>query len=419
MGLLIKNAVSTLTGAPLCVLCDGGKIREIAEKIDETGHEVLDAAGLTLAPGLVDLHVHFRDPGFTEKEDILTGAAAAAAGGFTAVACMPNTKPVCDSPEIVQYILARAERAACRVFPIGAVTLGEKGETLTDFDALRASGVCAFSDDGVPVMSDEIMRRAMEAATRLGTMVISHCEDAEMVKNYACNEGRISRLLGIPGRPAEAEDKMVRRDCRLALETGARVHIAHVSTAGAVDAIRRAKAAGARVTAETCPQYFIYTEELVPAKGTMARVNPPLRTEKDRQAILTAVLDGTVDIIVTDHAPHTDAEKSRPLTEAPSGMVGLETSFAACMTHLVRPGLLTLQELLERMSARPSRLIGWAGGRLDAGAPADLVLFDPDEEWTVDPAAFRSKAHNTPFAGEKLFGRVKSTICGGKVTFQA
>lgn len=419
MGLLIKNAVSALDGQPLCVLCENGVITRLAPALDAPGHTELDAHGLLLAPGLVDLHVHLRDPGQTDKEDIVSGTAAAAAGGFTAVACMPNTKPVCDSPETVRYIAQRAaQEGSCRVLPIGAVSVGEKGETMTDFDALCAAGAAAFSDDGVPVMSDELMRRAMREATRLGKLVISHCEDAEMVKNYACNEGKISRLLGIPGRPAEAEDKMVARDCALALETGARVHIAHVSTAGSVELIRRAKAAGAPVTAETCPQYFIFTEDIVPEKGTMARVNPPLRTEDDRRAILAGVIDGTLDIIVTDHAPHTDAEKAHPLTEAPSGMVGLETSFSACYTWLVRAGYLTLPELLEKMSARPARLIGHAGGALAVGAPADLMLFDPDEAWTVDPQRFRSKAHNTPFGGMELFGRVKTTICGGNVTFQ-
>jgi dihydroorotase len=290
---------------------------------------------------------------------------------------------------------------------------------MTDFAALRAAGAVAFSDDGVPVMSDRIAEQAIQTATELGTMVISHCEDAEMVKNYACNEGKISRLLGIPGRPAEAEDKMVARDCEISLRTGARVHIAHVSTKGSVELIRRAKAAGASVTAETCPQYFIFTEDIVPELGTMARVNPPLRTEADREAVLAGLLDGTLDILVTDHAPHTDEEKAKALVDAPSGMVGLETTFAACLTYLVRPGHLTVAQLLEKMSVLPSRLVGHNGGRIEAGAPADLMLFDPNEAWTVDPSQFRSKAHNTPFAGMQLFGRVKTTICGGKVTFQS
>ncbi len=420
MGLLIKNAVLAIGNRTADVLCEDGCITETGPNLAPGTHTVLDAGGLYLAPGLVDIHVHLRDPGQTEKEDLVTGTAAAAAGGFTAVACMPNTRPVCDNPAAVRDLLTRAAQAGnAHLLPIAAVTLGEHGETMTDFAALRAAGACAFSDDGVPVMSDAIMRAAMLEATRLGTMVISHCEDADMVKNYACNEGRVSALLGLPGRPAEAEDKMVARDCALALETGARVHIAHVSTARAVDIIRRAKAAGAPVTAETCPQYFIFTEDLVLELGTLARVNPPLRTEHDRQAVLNGVLDGTLDVIVTDHAPHTQAEKARPLPDAPSGMIGLETSFAACMTHLVHPGFLTTEQLLARMSAYPAQLIGHNGGRLEVGAPADLMLFDPEEQWTVDPAAFRSKARNTPFAGMTLTGRVKTTICGGKVTFQA
>lgn len=420
MGLLIKNAVLAMTNETIDLLCEEGKITRMELGISEDAHEVIDARGLLLAPGLVDIHVHLRDPGQTAKEDIVSGTAAAAAGGFTAVACMPNTKPVGDSAEVMQYIQDRAQReGSARVLPIAAVTLGQKGETMTDFAALWQAGACAFSDDGVPVMSDEIMRDAMIEASRLGTVVISHCEDAEMVQNYACNEGRISELLGIPGRPAIAEDKMVERDCQLALQTGARVHIAHVSTMGATQIIRAAKAAGAPVTAETCPQYFIFTEDLVPEKGTMARVNPPLRTKEDREAILAGVLDGTLDVIVTDHAPHTDEEKARPLTDAPSGMVGLETSFAACMTYLVKPGHLTTAQLIEKMSAIPSRLIGHDGGRVEVGAPADLMLFDPDEVWTVDPAKFRSKAHNTPFGGLELTGRVKTTICGGRVTFQS
>ncbi len=420
MGLLIKNAVLATTNQKLDVLCEDGVITGLAPEISADGHTVLDAAGLMLSPGLVDLHVHLRDPGQTAKEDIATGTAAAAAGGFTAVACMPNTKPVGDSVEVMEYILDRAAKeGSARVLPIAAVTVGQNGETMTDFAALRQAGACAFSDDGVPVMSDQIAQDAMCEATRLGTMVISHCEDADMVKNYACNEGKISELLGIPGRPAIAEDKMVQRDCDIAAATGTRVHIAHVSTKGSVEIIRRAKAAGAPVTAETCPQYFIFTEDLVPEKGTMARINPPLRTEEDRQAILAGVLDGTLDVIVTDHAPHTAEEKAKPLTEAPSGMVGLETSFAACMTYLVKPGHLSLPQLIEKMSVLPSKLIGHDGGRVAIGAPADLMLFDPDEVWTVDPSQFRSRGRNTPFSGVELTGRVKATVCAGRMTYQA
>jgi dihydroorotase len=299
------------------------------------------------------------------------------------------------------------------------VTLGQKGEALTDFPALSASGAIAFSDDGVPVTSAKRMRDALLEAKKLNKVVISHCEDGEMVQNYAVNEGAVSRQLGLPGRPAIAEDLMVARDLMLAAETGAHVHIAHVSTAGAAGLIREAKKRGVRVTAETCPQYFIFTEQELLSKGTLARVNPPLRTEADRQAILEAILDGTLDCIVTDHAPHSAEEKARPLPDAPSGMIGLETSLAACITYLVKPGYLTIPELIFKMSTAPARILGTQPNALRAGAPADLCVFDPDETWTVDPAQFRSKARNTIFAGELLTGRVKRTLCGGKVTFSA
>jgi dihydroorotase len=375
---------------------------------------------MLIAPGLLDMHVHLRDPGLTYKEDIATGTAAAAAGGFTGVACMPNTKPAADCPEILREIQDKAiAQGSCHVYPIGAVTLGQEGDTLTDFPALADSGAIAFSDDGVPVTSAKRMRDALLEAKKLNKVVISHCEDGEMVQNYAVNEGAVSRQLGLPGRPAIAEDLMVARDLMLAAETGAHVHIAHVSTAGAAELIREAKNRGVSVTAETCPQYFIFTEQELLSKGTLARVNPPLRTEADRQAILEAVLDGTLDCIVTDHAPHSAEEKARPLPDAPSGMIGLETSLAACITYLVKPGHLTISELIFKMSTAPARILGLEPGLLKAGAPADLCVFDPDETWTVDPEQFRSKARNTIFAGETLTGRVKHTLCGGKVTFSA
>jgi dihydroorotase len=375
---------------------------------------------MLIAPGLLDMHVHLRDPGLTYKEDIATGTAAAAAGGFTGVACMPNTKPAADCPEILREIQDKAvAQGSCHVYPIGAVTLGQKGDTLTDFPALADSGAIAFSDDGVPVTSAKRMRDALLEAKKLNKVVISHCEDGEMVQNYAVNEGAVSRQLGLPGRPAIAEDLMVARDLMLAAETGAHVHIAHVSTAGAARLIRKAKQRGVSVTAETCPQYFIYTEQELLKKGTLARVNPPLRTEADRQAILEAVLDGTLDCIVTDHAPHSAEEKARPLPDAPSGMIGLETSLAACITYLVKPGFLTIPELIFKMSTAPARILGLEPPLLKTGAPADLCVFDPDETWTVDPEQFRSKARNTIFAGEALTGKVKHTLCGGNVTFSA
>jgi dihydroorotase len=422
MGIVVKNGrvLDPGTGLDkrLDILLEDGRIAALGETFDTAGHTVVDAAGLCVAPGLIDLHVHLRDPGLTYKEDIATGTAAAAAGGFTAVACMPNTKPVCDNLDTLRYIQDTAARtASCRVLPICAVTVEQKGETMTDFDALYAAGAAAFSDDGVPVMRAAIMRAALQKAKDLHTVVIAHEEDGEMVGNRACNEGKISELLGIPGRPAIAEDIMVARDVMLAADTGAHVHIAHVSTAGAVEIIRKAKAAGVHVTAETCPQYFWFTEDLLPEKGTLARVNPPLRTERDRQAVLAAVADGTLDCIVTDHAPHSAAEKAKPLTEAPSGMIGLETSLAASLTALYHGGHMPLLRVLQRMTASPAAVLGYDGGTLRVGGPADLVLFDPDEEWTVDPDQFRSKARNSLFAGMTLRGRVHTTICGGEITY--
>ncbi len=422
MGILLKNAdfVDPTAGTVtrLDVLVEQGHIAAMAPELSAQGHQVVDLTGNYLCPGLVDMHVHFRDPGQTYKEDILTGAAAAAAGGVTTVACMPNTKPVIDCPELVDYVLRRAKEAgASRVLPIGAVTVGQKGEALTDFQALAQAGAVAFSDDGVPVDSAKRMRDALLAAKELGKIVISHCEDGEMVQNYAVNEGEVSRALGLPGRPAIAEELMVARDLMLAQETGAHVHIAHVSTAGSVRLIREYKARGVHATAETCPQYFTFTQEELLTQGTMARVNPPLRTEQDRKAVLEAVVDGTLDCIVTDHAPHSAQEKARPLAEAPSGMVGLETSLAASYTALCLPGYLTVPELLKRMSATPGAILGLeTAGQV--GDTADLMAFDPEAQWTVEPENFRSKGRNTVFEGKKLTGRVMLTMREGNIIFQ-
>ena len=423
MGILLKNG--KIVNPELKTVTNGDLFLEkgvIAAEVpgDLQNHQVIDCTGLMIAPGLIDMHVHLRDPGLTYKEDIVTGTAAAAAGGVTSVCCMPNTKPVIDTPDLIRYASEKGEKEGfARVLPIGAVTVGQKGAVLTDFSALNEAGACAFSDDGVPVMSAVIMRNALKSAKPLGKIVISHCEDGEMVQNYAVNEGPVSEKLGLPGRPAIAEDLMVARDLMLAEETGAHVHIAHVSTSGSVRLIREAKARGVSCSGETCPQYFIYTEEELLKKGTLARVNPPLRTAHDRQAILEAVLDGTLDCIVTDHAPHSAEEKARPLPDAPSGMVGLETSLAACLTYLVKPGYLSVPELIRKMTLIPARILGLPYGTLKPGAPADVCVFDPEEVWTVDPAQFRSKARNTVFAGETLTGKVKLTICGGRITYRS
>ena len=409
MSLLIKGGHVIGTDLRTAdVLIEDGVIVAISECIPETeGMEVLDATGLVVAPGLVDMHVHFRDPGYEYKEDILTGAAAAAAGGVTTCCCMPNTLPVADNAEIIRYIIEKAKAAPVRVLPYGAVTIGQKGRELTDFQALKAAGAVALSDDGNPIQSADLMRRALLLARETGLVIISHCEDAEMVKNYAVNEGAVSRKLGIPGRPAIAEEVMVARDAMLAAETGGRVHIAHVSTAGSVDIIRKAKAAGVNITAETCPQYFTLTEDDVLRQGALARVNPPLRTAFDVEAIIAGLVDGTIDVIATDHAPHSPDEKAQSLEEAPGGMIGLEMSLALVLTRLYHSGKLSLERVFALMSANPARILGIVAGELRVGVPADVVVFDPNEEWVVDADKFKSKSCNSPFIGMVLRGKVK------------
>ncbi len=396
---------------------ENGKIAAVgAAPAGAEAAQVLDAAGLCLAPGLVDMHVHLREPGLTYKEDIHSGALAALYGGVTSIAAMPNTKPVVDDPAVLAQVLDRAKDAAVHVYQFAAVTLGQKSGALCDLPALQAAGAVAFSDDGLPVSDDELMRQGLIQAEALGKLVSSHCEIASMVDGRAVNEGKISEMLGIPGRPAIAEELMIQRDCDLAKETGARVHIAHVSTAKSVDIIRKAKAAGVRVSAETCPQYFSLTEDIVLEKGALARVNPPLRTQADVEGIIAGLQDGTLDAIATDHAPHAAEEKAKGLTGAPAGMIGLETSLALTLTYLYHEKKLSLPEIIRKMALNPARLLGIPAGTLDVGAAADLVLFDPEEEWVVDPARFRSKARNTPYGGAKLRGRVKYTIVDGNVT---
>ena len=379
---------------------------------------VIDAHGLVVAPGLVDLHVHLREPGFEEKETVATGCAAAARGGVTTLVAMPNTRPATDCPQVVELIRQKAALTGVHVLPAGAVTVGQKGQELTDFDALRTAGVPALSDDGVPIQNLALLRQAMQQARLLGLPILDHCEDRDMVRNYAVNEGEVSHRLGIPGRPAIAEELQVMRDVMLAQETGARVHICHISTAGTVDIIRRAKAQGVPVTCETCPQYFTLTEEEILRQGTMARVNPPLRTQADVDAILAGLEDGTIDAIVTDHAPHCAWEKAKPLEEAPSGMVGLETSLALTLTGLYHTGRLSLSRVVELMTSSPASLLRLPKGRIRPGDDGDLVIFDPDQLWTVDREQFASMGRNTPFHGFQLKGKVKYTISMGQIIYQ-
>lgn len=406
-------------GGTMDILIENGKIAVIGSSVQEDGARVIDARGLVVCAGLVDMHVHLREPGFEHKETIATGTAAAAAGGFTTVACMPNTRPAIDSPEQIAFVLERAKAAGhVQVLPIAAVSRGQLGEELTDFQALKQAGAVAFSDDGVPVQSANLMRDALIRAGRYGLPVLSHCEDADMVKNYAVNEGRISRQLRLPGRPAIAEELMVARDAMLAEETGGVVHICHVSTARSVALVRRYKKKGVHITCETCPQYFSLTEDAILTQGAMARVNPPLRTRGDVEGIIEGLKDGTIDAIATDHAPHAAEEKARGLEQAPSGMVGLETALAVTLTYLYHTGILPLSDIIRKMTMNPAWILRIPKGRLAVGAEADLVLFDPDEEWVVEPDKFRSKARNTPFAGHRLKGKVKYTIADGEVIYQ-
>lgn len=407
-------------GGIMDILVEDGTVAVIGSNINEPDTEVIDASGLTVCAGLVDMHVHLREPGFEYKETIETGAAAAARGGFTSIACMPNTKPVIDSPDQLDFVKARAA-AACgvQVWPIASVTRGQKGQTLTDFECLKAAGAVALSDDGVPIQNANIMRDGLIMAHRHQLTVLTHCEDAEMVRNYAVNEGRVSRQLRLPGRPAIAEEIMVARDAMLAEETGAAVHICHVSTAKSVALVRRYKKKGVQISCETCPQYFTLTEDEILTQGTMARVNPPLRTRADVDAILEGLADGTIDAIATDHAPHSAEEKAQDLEHAPSGMVGLETALAVTLTSLYHSRAMGLSDILRKMTINPACILRIPKGRLAIGADGDIVIFDPDEAWTVNPSQFASKGRNTPFAGREVKGRVKYTIVGGKIVYRA
>jgi dihydroorotase len=380
--------------------------------------QVLDAGGKVVAPGLIDLHVHLREPGQEDLETVATGAMAAAAGGFSAVCAMPNTDPVTDNQAAVGFIVSQAQRAAkARVYPIGAVSLGQKGQQLAEFGELVGAGAVAVSDDGKPVASSHLMRTALEYARTFGIPVADHCEDPTLAEGGAMHEGLVSTRLGLKGVPAAAEEIMVARDILLAEHTGGHVHLCHMSTRGSVELIRRAKEKGLRVTAEACPHHFTLTHEACEGYNTHAKMNPPLREPEDREAIRQALRDGTIDVICTDHAPHHYDAKEREFDDAPNGIIGLETALGLAVSELVEPGLLSLPELVARMSVVPARIFGLQGGSLAPGAPADVVVFDPAAEWTVRPEEFYSKSRNTPFAGRRLRGRAETTIVRGQVVF--
>lgn len=423
--MFIKNGrvVDSVTGTDeiMNIIIKDNIIEEVGHdiSIDETDNvTVIDATGLVVAPGLMDTHVHFRDPGFTYKEDIITGAAAAARGGFTSVVCMANTKPAVDNIETLDYIQKKGETTGIHVMQTAAVTKELKGTELVDMDALADAGAVGFTDDGIPIMDEHVLTMAMKKAAELDLPISLHEEDPEFIIKSGVNQGKVAEQLGYGGASSTAEDVMVARDCVLALHTGASVCIQHISSGNSVELVRTAKKLGADVHAEATPHHFTITEDAVLKYGTNARMNPPLRTEDDRAKIIEGIKDGTIDMIVTDHAPHSEEEKAKPLESAPSGITGLETSLALGIKSLVEPGHISLMKLMELMSKNPAEFYRMVPGSVTKGAPADLVIFGEKETWTVRKEDFASKASNSPFIGWELPGKVHYTICSGKIVYQ-
>lgn len=400
------------------VLIDHGIIADVAPWIDGASCDrVIDAKGACVSPGLIDLHVHTRDPGYTYKEDLISAGEAAAAGGVTAFAAMPNTDPICDNPETLAYIVEKSRKAKAKVYPIAAITMGEKGEALVDFEALHRAGAMAFSDDGVPVRTAALMAQAMVECHRIGVPVLAHCEEPTLSRGGIINEGAVSRTLGVKGIPAAAEDVGTARELALARSLKRPVHICHVSTRASIDMIANAKRDGVKVTAETCPHYFVFDVESLLGRNADFRMNPPLRTREDVLAVRDALRNGVIDVIATDHAPHSPAEKADFLT-APNGVVGMELSLSAGITFLVNKGIVSLPRLIGLMSEKPAEILGITPGAVRRGAAADLVIYDPRVHFTVDRAKLHGKSQNTPFHGMDLCGRINYTFLGGAVVFE-
>ncbi len=418
MKLLIKNGTLVLNGGEkkADILIENGKISEIGKITADC--KVIDASGKHVLPGLIDMHVHLREPGFEGKEDIESGSRAAVAGGFTQVCCMPNTNPVCDNAVVVSYIKNRQREVdLCKINPIGAITRGEEGAQMAEIGKMKVAGAVALSDDGRSVMNSNIMRLAMEYASGFGLKCLCHCEDINLVDGGVVNEGYNSTLTGLKGSLRAAEDIMIARDIALAESLNVPVHICHVSTYSGVEIIRSAKKRGVAVTAETCPHYFILTDDIITDFDTNTKVNPPVREDKDRKALLKGLKDGTIDCIVTDHAPHSAKDKQVEYNLAAFGISGIETSFALSYTYLVKSGVMPLFALAERMSAAPARILGLTGGELKEGEPADITIVDLNEKYVIDSKKFLSKGKNTPFNGFEVYGKVLYTIVDGKIKY--
>jgi dihydroorotase len=400
------------------VLLEGGRVAAF-DAVATGREEVLDATGKIVAPGLIDMHVHLREPGREEDETILTGASAAVAGGFTSIACIPNTEPPIDTQATVEFIQHQAARAnQCNVFVVACVSKNREGKELAELGQLIQAGAVAFSDDGAPVYDAELMRRALEYCRMFDKPILNHAEVRELTQGGVMHEGLVSLILGLPGMPAVAEDVMTGRDIALADATGGRIHIMHVSSAGSVDLIRRAKGRGVRVTTEVCPHHFSLTDESFRSFDSNFKMSPPLRGQKHVDACINGLADGTIDVICTDHAPHSLEKKMRELDQAPFGIVGLETALGLVITKLIEPGHLDWSAAIQKMTINPARILGIHKGTLAVGADADVTVIDPEVRWTVDPAKFRSKSTNTPFTGWKLKGRAHTVIVGGRVKYR-
>ena len=412
---VLKNSVERKD-----ILIENGKIVKIANDIPANGDKEIDASGKHVFPGLIDMHVHLREPGFERKEDIESGSRAAVKGGFTQICCMPNTNPITDNKVVVTYIKAREKEVnLCKIHPIGAITKGSKGEEMAAIAGMKKAGAVAISDDGVAVKNARLMRLAMEYAKGFNLICLCHCEDKDLVDGGSVHEGLSATIAGLKGIPRAAEDVIIAREIALAETLDAPVHICHVSTYSGVRMIRDAKRAGIKVTAETCPHYFAATDEIVRTYDTNTKVNPPIREEIDKQAILEGLKDGTLDCIVTDHAPHHADDKNVEYNYAAFGISGIETSFGFAITYLYKTGLLSLNEIADRMSAAPARILKLDGGEIKEGGVADLTIADLDEKWVVEPEKFVSKGKNNPFGGRELYGAVKYTIVDGVVKYQA